>query len=334
MVVLDVFIPEFISIASNQVLLRTTSRTLPIFRLLRSMSSLVAKIRRFQIIMENLKKRNCTKRDLMEKLSEQGFEMSERTLDRDIEELRREFDADILYSRNHRAYVLEQESGQADRLERILELNQVVQAMQSSLHLDAKFRDRIQFEAHTMKGTELLEDLMRFIREEREVDFDHLNYQTGAIKPYAVYPLLLKEYSQRWYLYAWVPELSDCRTFGLDRILHLKPGRDTFISDRYTDNFRMFEQVIGVNYSDHAAPVEVRLQCTQVQASYLESAPWHKSMKRLADVGEFAQFSLNVIPNYELTQKILSLSKQVEVLTPVWYREQIKEHLDDMTKLY
>lgn len=298
------------------------------------MSSLVAKIRRFQIIMENLKKRNCSKRDLMEKLSERGFEMSERTLDRDIEELRREFDADIIYSRNHRAYVLEQESGQADRLERILELNQVVQAMQSSLHLDAKFRDRIQFEAHTMKGTELLEDLMRYIREEKEVVFDHLNYQTGVIKPYAVYPLLLKEYAQRWYLYAWVPDVEDCRTFGLDRILQLRPGRDSFISDRYTDNFQLFEQVIGVNYSDHAAPVELILQCTQVQASYLESAPWHKSMKRLPDVGDFARFSLKVIPNYELTQRILSLSNQVEVLEPVWYRNELKKHLSDMGSLY
>lgn len=298
------------------------------------MSSLVAKIRRFQIIIENLKKHAFSKQDLKEKLNEQGFEMSDRTLDRDIEELRREFDVDITYSRLQKGYVLEQEGRQAERLERILEMNQVVQAMKSSLHFDAKFRDRIQFEAHNMKGTELLERLMTYIREEQSIQFEHHNYQNATIKPYEVYPLLLKEYAQRWYLYAWVPEVNDCRTFGLDRILSLKAGDQHFESEKYTDNFVQFEQVIGVNYSDHDKAVKVLLKCTPVQSSYLESAPWHPSMKKVKEDKKAHLFELEVIPNYELTQKILSLSKQVEVVEPSWYRLEISEHLKQMSDLY
>lgn len=298
------------------------------------MSSASAKIRRFQIIIQSLEKGALSKKELLDKLHAQGFEVSDRTFDRDIDELRRDFNVELEYIPRIRAYVLEQDTRDADRLRQVFELSQEVQAMQASFFADASRRDRIQFEPFAGKGTGNLDVLMEAINDEQTVQFIHFNYKTEAHTPYEVYPLLLKEYGRRWYLYAYVEDKKDCRTFGLDRIEQLKSLKTGFQRSLYTSNFSQFTEVIGVNYSENAAREKVVLKCTPLQSWYLDSGPWHASMKKIKTEEDAVWYELDVIPNYELKQKIFSMADQMEVMEPEWFRKEIGGMLSNMRRKY
>lgn len=301
------------------------------------MSSLVAKIRRFQIIIQTLEKGNWSKSELIERCAEEGFEVSNRTFDRDIEDLRRDFNLDLEYDSSIRAYRLMQSSQDASRLKQILELSQEVQALQAGFFTDAALRDRVQLEPFSGMGTEYMDILTKAINQENIIRFKHFNYRTEQYTDYEVYPLLLKEYGRRWYLYAWVEARQDCRTFGLDRIDKVEMDSKTFDRNLYSKNTQKFRDVIGLNYSDRDEPVRVLLKCTRLQAWYLESAPWHSTMTRIEVANESKEgvyFELRIIPNYELKQKILSMVDQIEVVEPLWLREEMDAVLKKMQGRY
>jgi len=298
------------------------------------MSSTAAKIRRFQIIIQSLEKGAYTRNELLEKMESQGFEVSVRTFERDIEELRRDFNVELEYDTKQRSYILEQDSRDATRLKQVLELSQEVQALQASFFSDDNQRDRIQFEPFASKGTENLEVLTKAINEEKVILFRHFNYTTEKYSDYEVFPLMLKEYAGRWYLYSYVESRKDCRTFGLDRIEHVQVLNQGFNRKSYTDNFSKFSQVIGVNYSDQEHPSKILLRCTALQAWYMDSSPWHPTMKKIKQDADDVWYELEVIPNYELKQKILSMANQIEVVEPDWFREEVKEMLIAMSGKY
>jgi predicted DNA-binding transcriptional regulator YafY len=76
--------------------------------------------------------------------------------------------------------------------------------------------------AATFKGIEQLGVLLQAIRNRNVVNFNHLNYNTGNQTAYSAEPYLLKEFEGRWYLYAFVKEIKEFRTFGLERISDLE----------------------------------------------------------------------------------------------------------------
>lgn len=303
------------------------------------MSSLVAKIRRFQIIIQSLEKGTRSKRELIDRCFEEGFEVSERTFERDLEELRREFNLDLEYDSGARGYRLDQNSRDAARLKQVFELSQEVQALQSSFFTDISRRDRIQFEPYAGSGTENMNILTKAINLEKVIRFRHFNYFTEQYTPYEVYPLMLKEYARRWYLYAWVEDKQDCRTFGLDRIEKPEMDNKGFNRKLYSGYAQQFQNVIGLNYTDDE-PERVILKCTRIQAWYLDSAPWHSSMRRAesrvrgAENDEAVYFQMDVIPNYELKQKILSMVDQIEVMEPLALRQEMMELLHRMKNSY
>lgn len=298
------------------------------------MASIVAKIRRFQILIQTLEKGAYSKKELMDKMEAQGFEVSNRTFERDLEELRRDFRVELNYDAKQNGYVLEQDSRDANRLKQVLELSQEVQALQASFFADANQRDRIQFEPFASKGTENLEVLTKAINEEKVILFRHFNYRTEIYTDYEVFPLMLKEYDGRWYVYDYVESKKDCRTFGLDRIEQVQVLNQGFNRNLYTDNFSKFSQVIGVNYSDQEHPSKVILRCTALQAWYMDSSPWHPSLKKIKQDDDNVWYELEVIPNYELKQKILSMGDQIEVVEPNWFRQDVFAMLRSMTAHY
>lgn len=131
-----------------------------------------------------------------------------------------------------------------------------------------------------------------------------------------IHPYLLKEYKNRWYVYAF-DELSDeNRLFGLDRIrsLSAKPGQ-TF---RYfTGNRReLFRHMIWVSMTDND-PQEIILRLRASQSEYILSKPLHDSQEVVSRDGDSVTIRLFVRMNYELQSLVRGYGTGVEVLKPL-----------------
>jgi len=48
----------------------------------------------------------------------------------------------------------------------------------------------------------------------------------------------------------------------------------------------------------------------------------------------YGGFSLQLVPNYELTSRLLGYGKTLEVVEPTWYREEFKDTIITMNQFY
>jgi hypothetical protein len=259
---------------------------------------------------------------------------SDRSIARYIEQMRHEFGLEIIYDAANKGYVFNKSSD--FEVELFLNFVQLVQS--SGIEVGGKKNMQaliplVQFDANQrLQGIENLKDLLFAIQNKRYINFIHTNYHTEKSTSYRIKPILLKQYQYRWYVIGVVKD-DDYRTFGCDRISELNIEAKTFVAKNNKEVRQKFEQVIGLNYSD--GPMEkVRLQLTPLQAKYLKASPIHASQYIESKTQDAVIFALNLIPNYELIQKILQMSDQVKVLSPDSLKSDVKKHLMSTLKLY
>ncbi|HRZ77041.1 MAG TPA: WYL domain-containing protein, partial [Bacteroidales bacterium] len=160
-------------------------------------------IRRYTLIIEKISRRQypsfCEIRDF---LGDHDFRVSDRTIQRDIEQIRVEFGLEITYDRHRNGYFINEDlSFKIEGFLRFLEIVNTAELLTESLKESRNALNYIAFDAAGhLRNIACLKPLLQAVREHRRVRFDHENFETGLVKPYLLEPYLLKEYLNRWYL--------------------------------------------------------------------------------------------------------------------------------------
>lgn len=283
-------------------------------------------IRRYTLEIEKISQKQFPSfREIKDYLSEHGFDVSERTIQRDIEQIRFEFGIEILYHRVNRGYYIDVENSlNPESFFRFLELVHTAGLLTESL-LESK--DSLQYFSFDsgggLTGIENLKPLLKAIKEHRKVSFDHFNFHSGTSRNYTIKPYLLKEYQNRWYVIGIIGGMQDFRTFGLDRIENLKIQTETFTPDTTLNPHDNFKQTIGLVYSDNDVQTVI-LSFSPIQGKYIKTLPMHSSQTVIIDDAHEYRISLEVVPNYELTQQILKYGEAVKVIEPQWLADEVK----------
>jgi predicted DNA-binding transcriptional regulator YafY len=146
------------------------------------------------------------------------------------------------------------------------------------------------------------------------------------------HPHFLKQYNNRWFVFG-LNELLENPTWNmaLDRIEEITelttPYRPSNINwDDY------FSDIIGVTRFDGALE-EVQLLFDPKRAKYVQTKPLHESQKESTAEGGLL-VRLQVVPNPELEQVILSFGEEVKVLKPLKLKERINDRAKKMQELY
>lgn len=286
-------------------------------------------IRRYTLEIEKIQRGQFPSFDeIKDYLFDQGFEISRRTIQRDIEQIRFEFGLEIKYSRDKNGYFIDYEQSiNIESFFSFLEIVNTAELLTQSLNESKDALKHISFDTGGgLKGIENLKPLLMAIKEKRKISFNHFNFHSNKTRKYALKPYLLKEYQNRWYVVGIIGNLKEFRTFGIDRIENLEVKTETFKADNKLNPIKMFEKTIGLVYSLNT-PQDVILSFTPTQGKYIKTLPLHTSQKTLLDNDTEFRISITVIPNYELNQLILKHGDTVKVLEPKWLAEEIKESL-------
>lgn len=266
-------------------------------------------------------------------LHEHGLEIVERTLQRDIEGIRSDYQINIEYSPADRGYSVNEDSVlPIDDFLHFLEVVNFGELMIESLS-DVKETFRyIQFEnTESLKGVHQLKDILFAIRNKRVLKFKHENFWKGSISDISMRPLLIKEYQKRWYVVgAFISD--ELRTFGVDRISELEVTEKVFKIKKEWNAAENFSRVIGVTYEGKRA--EVILSFDPFQGKYIKTLPLHSSQQVIADNKDEFKICLDVIINHELIQRILMYGENVEVIAPLSLRKEIKRVLTESLRFY
>lgn len=293
-------------------------------------------VRRYTLILEKIGRGNYpTFQEIQDYLFDHGFEISSRTVQRDIEQIRFEFGIEIQYDRSRKGYYIDSEaSTPPEQFFRFLEVVNTASLLTESLRESKENLQHIDFEGEgSLKGIENLSTLLFAIKNHRKIVFVHENFVTGKQKKYCLQPYLLKEYLNRWYLVGFVNGIQEFRTFGIDRILSLVVKKETFSPQTQMNPRNLFNNTIGLTYSMHDLE-EVIISFTPLQAKYIKALPLHSSQEVISENEKEVQVKLNIIPNFELKQRILMLGENATLLKPEWLAADIRNSLANALKNY
>ena len=294
------------------------------------------KIKQYILVLDMLRKKDCSSQTLLAGLEADGFGVSKRTLQRIIEELKNEFDLVIEYDTHQNVYSLSQDSGvkKIDTLIRLFENTQTADAL---LDLIKEQKQGLRYlspqSSESLKGFDQLSHFLKAIIEKKAIEFDHENFTKGGIKKHTIQPYMLKEYLYRWYIVGNPPETNTPVIFGIDRITNLTITKDRYQPDPHFPYDILFENIIGLDFSKEEVE-KIVLAVHPIDAKYIESFPLHPSQKTVAKNKEKTIIELSLIPNYELTQQILRLGNRVEVIEPASLRQEIRKILTESLKQY
>lgn len=167
------------------------------------------------------------------------------------------------------------------------------------------------------------------VRKHRTITIEYQSFKASRPDIVTVYPYLLKEYRNRWFL---VGEKSTNRAphvniFALDRIHSVKFDHEhPFRKCAGFDPEHFFDDTIGVTRQIGDKPRHVMIDIDSTQAPYIESKPFHRSQKveQRFDDGSI-RISLKVVINSELVRLILGYGGHAEVIAPPELRVKVAE---------
>jgi len=292
--------------------------------------------KRYTLLMGWLSRKTFpTLHKLIKLLEDEGFNISGRTLQRDIEHLRNEFGIEILFDADRKGYYIDEKGMEnAEGFIRLVQVSASSELLINTIQQAKEALKVISFESlGANSGIFWLKDLLQATINRNKTNITHFNFHTGKTKVFNLEPLLLKQYLNRWYIHGRLSNRDVYITLGLDRIQSIEILDEHFINNEKLDPRETFSSVIGVQYNV-SQPQLVRIAVNYTQINYLRTLPLHSSQEEISDDGNQVIIQLFVIINIELRQRLLSLGTQIKVLEPPAFVKEFAEEIAAMNQLY
>ena len=163
-----------------------------------------------------------------------------------------------------------------------------------------------------------------------------INYQTfhKGDRTWVIHPYFLKQYNNRWYLIGRSDdEHNNIVHIGLDRITDLVSVNIPFKENDTIHNIDdYFENIVGVTIPPERKIEHVVLKFSPHRFPYVKAKPIHWSQKYVnCDEGII---SLDLMRNRELESIILNFGKDVEVIEPLEFRNEIAAIIKETYEKY
>lgn len=291
-------------------------------------------IKRQILIINKLKSKSCSFVDIQRHLEhesqfdEESYEISIRTFQRDITEIKSLFDIEIKYNRSEGVYEITDNQNQIHN-ERLFEAFTVL----DTLKLAQQYNDEILFEHRKALGLKNVFILLHAIRNQVEIKFNHKKYWDDFENNKKVQPYFLKESKNRWYLIGLDTEHCQIRTYGLDRISNIILTQTKFEKSSKTRIQNLFKFSFGIIFEDDK-PEKIILRFSEFQANFIKALPLHHSQKIVSEKDNFCTIELQIHPTYDFIMEILSMGKDVKVLEPKVLVDKIKKIITESLEMY
>lgn len=171
--------------------------------------------------------------------------------------------------------------------------------------------------------------------ENRIINIEYKSFWKDSPSDVEVEPYALKYFKQRWYLLGRNIQKKAFRIYALDRIIQCKRSTESFElpADFSADEY--FEHNYGIIVNNNEYDIETfKIKAYGNQRNYLNSLPLHHTQEEIETNQEYAVFSYRLRPSYDFLQEILSHGVNLEVLKPQWFRERVKQSLEESLKNY
>ena len=288
------------------------------------------------------------------------YEVSQKTIQRDIAYMRDQLGAPIAYDASRHGYYYtsdafflpylsftEQEMLSFVINQRILsqyqdtplydEIKQVIDKVLQFIPDAAELGNQANFLTFaTMPATAVEQKkfklLQQAICEERQIKLQYYAASSNETSERQVDPYNIHQYSGAWYLLGYCHKRDDFRLFALNRIFAIELLDDTF----YKPADFNIEQVMGDSFHiiRGGKTYHVVLKFTPYQARWIRERQWHRSQRLTEHTDGSVILEMDVQGLDDVRRWVLQYGAEVEVLEPDVLRRQIMTELEKMKAVY
>lgn len=304
-------------------------------------------------LMLDRKYPNCRKMAAM-------FEVSSKTIQRDIEYMRDVFALPIEYDSIERGFyysgevvefptiqVSEGEMAALFLVRHVLELYEGTTMMkplsQAFARITESLNERIRFQWEEIgdriayrnidvpeERLQMFESLSQAVLRCQRITFNYKGVRDRTYKKRDIHPYQQVCWSGNWYLVGWDNVRKDWRIFSFKRIRDLKIKEDTFERKKEFQSELFWGETFGVYRGKGSERIRIRF--TDWAARLVTETTWHGSQKihNLGDGRVEVCWQMQLTPDF--LRWVLSWGSQAEVLEPKSLKEKVREEAKRMVK--
>ena len=208
-------------------------------------------------------------------------------------------------------------------------INELMPKLKQGISISEKSEIIMEFDNnYYLKGIDHLGALYNSIYYKKVISIQYKPFESENPFEIILHPYYLKQYNNRWFLFGFNPEneKSDWN-LAIDRIVSISEIKGKYKANTGIDWQEYFEDIIGVTRPKEGTLETIQLVISSQLAPYILTKPLHGSQKKLNQDENGLTLQIEVIPNYELEQLILSYGEGIQVKSPEYLREKIKTRL-------
>ena len=194
-------------------------------------------------------------------------------------------------------------------------------------------KDRIILE-DVPSGREYLEPILESMKINRFIHITYYNYRRDDLREHYLMPLCIKLFRQRWYMVGRQWPSGNDTIYSLDRIRGFRLSSHSFEYPKDFNPQEYFDGCFGIITATDCDIQKVRLKVNRGQANYLRDLPQHESQQETERTEEYSIFEYHLRPTFDFQQEILWNGEDVEVLEPLWLRNEIAGKIKRMWNKY
>ena len=172
------------------------------------------------------------------------------------------------------------------------------------------------------------------LRDNRRVCISYKGYNMSDYQDMFIHPYCLRLFKRRWYIIAYSEYSKGNRLFMLDRARSVEVLTDSFTMPEGFDAEEYFNDIYGVRQTDRSEMTKVVLKVNANRCDLLRNLPLHPSQKEVETTPEYSIFKVELKPNFDLKQELISYLDALEVLEPVSLRDELRMTIKSMYRKY
>lgn len=213
-------------------------------------------------------------------------------------------------------------------------VNEIFPKLQSAFQGE-EFKEVISFDQNEyLVGLDNLPTLYKSITNKSALIIEYQSFNDTKPKQLIIHPYYLKQFNKRWFMFGLNDKDKLIYNLPLDRIKSITQSSKKYIDNTTLDFKDYFEDIVGVSFTPNEKPIKIKLKINNEVTPYILTKPLHGSQKKLESNADGIIIEIEVIPNIELRQLILSYGDGIEVISPKSFRDQMKNTIDNMNRKY
>ena len=291
------------------------------------------------------------------------LEVGERTISRDIDEMRNFYNAPIEYDRNHHGYYYTEESfyikdislseGELFSIalfERMLTgykntpledqlrsvFRKVVSCLGERTTIDSLYiRDDVTYipEALVRIDAKVFNDVFTALRTNKVMTLSYRPLQKTTYLKRTVQPYHVICHRGSWYVIAHDSYKSSPRVFAFSRMKNTKVTKQSFVVPKDFNWRDYVDEDMGV-WANIRKPVTIKLRFAAQVATFVNEHIWSKTQKTNQNEDGTVDVIFITTQLQEVQRMVLGQGQTVQVLEPPELIEAVQKELDAMQKIY